>query len=97
MDLRDFFPTFGGARIQTVFRTFGYPESVADLLGGICTNATARNVWNNCVRSGPESQNRDGRSRFRPHLEGRVAFVEMINPTKGRRLRMIFDRIRWPE
>jgi RNA-directed DNA polymerase len=230
MDLRDFFPTFGGARIQTVFRTFGYPESVADLLGGICTNATARNVWNeiacdidpicasearrlysrphlpqgaptspalanlcsyrldcrlialaksagaaytryaddlafsggeefekcaerfaihvaavlleegftvhhrktrvmrqgvrqhlaglatnqginvprrdfdllkatltNCVRSGPESQNRDGCSRFRPHLDGRVAFVEMINPTKGRRLRMIFERIRWPE
>jgi hypothetical protein len=29
------------------------------------------------------------------HLEGRVAFVESINPGKGRRLRAIFDRIRW--
>jgi len=39
MDLRDFFPSFTGARIQTMFRTIGYPESVADLLGGLCTNA----------------------------------------------------------
>jgi hypothetical protein len=39
MDLKDFFPSFSGARIQAFFRTAGYPESVADLLGGICTNA----------------------------------------------------------
>ena len=45
MDLRDFFPSFRAARIQTFFRTLGYPESVADLLGGICTNATPRHVW----------------------------------------------------
>jgi len=64
------------------------PRRDFDLLKAMLTN---------CVRSGPESQNRDARSRFRPHLEGRVAFVEMINPTRGRRLRMIFDRIRWPE
>jgi RNA-directed DNA polymerase len=41
MDLQDFFPNITGARIQTVFRTMGYPESVADLLGGICTNSVA--------------------------------------------------------
>lgn len=34
MDLHDFFPTFGGVRIQNLFRTLGYPESVADLLAG---------------------------------------------------------------
>src|ERR1700722_20047850 len=45
MDLRDFFPTFTGARIQAVFRTLGYPEPVADLLGGICTNATPWDFW----------------------------------------------------
>ena len=50
----------------------------------------------NCVRSGPESQNRDGHPRFRLHLEGRVGFVEMINPARGKRLRAIFERIRWP-
>ena len=32
MDLQDFFPSITGARIQTVFRTMGYPEPVADLL-----------------------------------------------------------------
>jgi RNA-directed DNA polymerase len=228
MDLRDFFPTFGGVRIQNLFRTLGYPEAVADLLGGICTNATPRDIWDeiaadlgpaaveqvrrlyarphlpqgapsspalanisfyrldcrlsafaesagarytryaddlafsggeglekrverfglhiaaslleegfalnhrktrvmrqgvrqylaglvtnrhpnvmrrdfdrlkavltNCARSGPESQNREGRPRFRAHLEGRVAFVENVNPEKGRRLRRIFERIRW--
>jgi hypothetical protein len=44
MDLRDFFPSIGGARIQTVFRTLGYPEAVGDLLGGIATNAVPRAV-----------------------------------------------------
>ena len=42
-------------------------------------------ILTNCVRLGPESQNRDGHPRFRMHLEGRVAFVESINPAKGRR------------
>jgi RNA-directed DNA polymerase len=45
MDLRHFFPSFRAARIQTVFRTMGYPEPVADLLGGICTNCTPRETW----------------------------------------------------
>ena len=230
MDLRDFFPTFAGARIQAVFRTLGYPESVADLLGGICTNATPWDFWRqvggkidpvcaaeakrlysrphlpqgaptspalaniccyrldcrlaalaesagatytryaddlafsggkefekcaerfglhvavisreeglgvnhrktrimrqgvrqhlaglvtnarinvvrrdfdrlkavltNCVRSGPDSQNREGRPHFRSHLQGRIAFVEMVNLEKGRRLRAIFERIQWPK
>jgi hypothetical protein len=228
MDLQDFFPTFGGVRIQNVFRTFGYPESVADLLGGVCTNATPPDIWadmgpdvdlarlaelrrlyarphlpqgaptspalaniccyrldcrlavlsesvgatytryaddlafsgnrdferrverfsvtvaailleeglqvnhrktrvmrqgvrqhlaglvtnekvnivrrdfdqlkavlTNCVRCGPESQNRDRRPDFRFHLHGKVSFVEMINPAKGNRLRDIFERIPW--
>jgi len=230
MDVRDFFPTFGGVRIQNLFRTLGYPEAAADLLGGICTNATPRDVWygiaadlgpvcvgearrlyarphlpqgaptspalanisfyrldcrlaalaksagasytryaddlafsggeafekgvehfglqvaailleegfavnhrktrvmrqgvrqhlaglvtnqrpnivrrdfdrlkavlTNCVRLGPESQNRERRPRFRAHLEGRVAFVEMVTPNKGKRLREILERIRWAE
>jgi len=39
MDVEDFFPSFSGRRIQAFFRTAGYPERVADLLGGLCTNA----------------------------------------------------------
>src|SRR5262249_14965145 len=45
MDLADFFPSFPAARIQAVYRTMGYPDSVAGLLAGICTNATPRDVW----------------------------------------------------
>src|SRR5262249_23329973 len=36
-------------------------------------------ILTNCVRHGPESQNRDGHPSFRSHLEGRVGFVESIN------------------
>ncbi len=50
----------------------------------------------NCARSGPETQNRVKHSNYRSHLEGRVAFVEMINPEKAKRLREIFDQIKWP-
>ena len=228
MDLQDFFPSFTGRRIQAFFRTTGYPESVADLLGGLCTNATPRRVWNelgpdvpgslltqarnlysrphlpqgaptspalanlcalrvdsrlsglaqaagaaytryaddlafsgdeafekcverfaahaaailveegfavhhrktrimrqgvrqylaglvvnervntvradfdrlkatlhNCIRYGPQSQNHKAHPCFRSHLEGKVAFVENINPQKGRRLRGMLERIQW--
>lgn len=219
MDLRDFFPSFSGARVQSFFRTVGYPESVADLLGGICTNSVpvdacgqlgdARTLYSrphlpqgaptspalanacfyradrrlaglaksagaeytryaddlafsggekfdrcvtrfsthvaailheegfavnhrktritrqgvrqhlaglvtnrrvniaradfdrlkavltNCIRLGPESQNRESHPRFRLHLEGRVGFVESINPARGQHLRALFDQITW--
>ena len=228
MDLQDFFPSFRAARVQALFRTLGYPESVADLLAGICTNIAPRDVWTghlsdvdtqrlregrilyskphlpqgaptspalanlcayridcrlsglaksagaeytryaddlafsgdeeferrierfsthvaavlmeegfavhfrktrvmrqgvrqylagivinkrsnviradfdrikatltNCVRLGAGSQNREAHPRFREHLEGRVSFVEMINPGKGKRLRTMLDQIDW--
>ena len=44
LDLQDFFPSFSGPRIQTFFRIAGYPEPVADLLGGLCTTAAPRSV-----------------------------------------------------
>lgn len=228
MDLRDFFPSISRARVQALFRTAGYPESVADLLGGICTNAAPRDAWDklacyvdplhlretrdlyrqphlpqgaptspalanlccyrmdcrlaglarsaggeytryaddlafsggqeferrvdrfsthiaailheegfaanhhktrimrrgvrqqltglvvnqrinikrvdfyrlkailtNCVRLGPKSQNREARPNFREHLEGRIGFVEMVNPEKARRLRKLWEQIVW--
>ncbi len=222
MDLQDFFPSISGARIQAFFRTAGYPEAVADLLGGICTNATPQDIWDgaawdvrslyvrphlpqgapaspalanlcayrvdcrlsglaksagaaytryaddlafsgdesfercverfsthvavilheegftvhhrktrimrqgvrqhlaglvanqrlnviradfdrlkavltNCIRLGPESQNRDAHPLFHSHLEGRVGFVESINPAKGKRLRALLNQIRWQQ
>jgi RNA-directed DNA polymerase len=49
MDLQDFFPSFPGARIQNFFRTAGYPEKVADLLGGLATNAVPRSMWRSLI------------------------------------------------
>jgi RNA-directed DNA polymerase len=50
MDLQDFFPTFPGARVQSFFRTIGYPEPVADLLGGIATNCVPGNAWREAIK-----------------------------------------------
>ena len=47
----------------------------------------------NCIRHGLESQNRAAHPAFRAHLEGRVGFVESINPVRGARLRALLQRI----
>jgi hypothetical protein len=49
----------------------------------------------NCIRLGPGSQNRDKHSDYHAHLQGRVAFVESINPAQGKRLRTLLERILW--
>lgn len=51
----------------------------------------------NCARTGPAAQNRDGHADFRAHLAGRISWVASVDATKGRRLRGLFDRIRWDE
>jgi len=226
MDLEDFFPSIAGRRVQAFFRTAGYPESVADLLGGLCTNAVPHGAWDgveqrseltfdarklyarphlpqgaptspalanicafrvdcrlsalaaaagatytryaddlafsgdaefdrcverfaaraaailleegfrvqhrktrimrqgvrqylaglvvnervntvradydrlkatlyNCIRYGPESQNREGHELFRQHLEGRVEFVASVHADRGARLRLLLNQIAW--
>jgi hypothetical protein len=49
----------------------------------------------NCVRHGPGSQNRSGHADFRSYLLGRIAYVALLNPERGRRLRSLFERIDW--
>ena len=53
-------------------------------------------ILTNCGRFGPESQNRERLPDFRAHLEGRVGFVEMINPARAVRLKELFGKIHWP-
>lgn len=53
-------------------------------------------ILTNCVRHGPQGQNRDGHPAFRAHLTGRVTWVETVNPARGRRLRALLDQIHWP-
>jgi hypothetical protein len=48
MDLRNFFPSIPRSRVQAIFRTFGYPEHVAALLGALCTTSTPSHIWRSC-------------------------------------------------
>ena len=49
----------------------------------------------NCVRHGPQGQNRAGVADFRAHLAGRVAHAARLNPERGRRLTRLFEQIAW--
>ncbi len=46
MDLRDFFVSITSARVTAIYLTAGYPEPVARLLTGLCTNTAPPWVWN---------------------------------------------------
>jgi RNA-directed DNA polymerase len=50
-------------------------------------------ILHNCIRNGLEAENRRGRPDFRAHLEGRVGWVESINPARGQKLRAMFKKI----
>ena len=56
---------------------------------------TLRAILTNCVRHGIKDQNREGMPDFRAHMDGKVTWVENVNPAKGARLRVIFDKIDW--
>lgn len=69
MDLRDFFPTISAPRIQAMFRTAGYPEPVANLLGGLCTNVVPRALWKEKGSGLDPLRMADARSLYAwPHL-----------------------------
>ena len=69
MDLKDFFPSISGARVQALFRTAGYPEAVADLRGGICTNVAPRGALSGAEKMTSDPELRETRELYaRPHL-----------------------------
>jgi hypothetical protein len=80
-------------------------QSVRQQLGGVVVNArpnvrrteyeTLKAILCNCVRQGAASQNRAGVADFRGHLLGRIAYVAMLNPTRGAKLRAKFSHISW--
>lgn len=80
-------------------------QSVCQRIAGVIVNQrpnTARSDYerlkatlHNCVRHGPDGQNREGRPEFRSYLVGRIAHVGMLNPARGERLKAIFAQIRW--
>jgi hypothetical protein len=50
MDLEEFFPSIGAARIYRIFRGFGYPETVARVLTGLCTLRVSASVLSSMPR-----------------------------------------------
>ncbi len=81
------------------------PQSRRQQVTGVVVNAhcnigraefdTLKAILYNCVRDGPAVQNRSGAPDFRAHLEGRVGWVEQINPRRGAKLRRLIERIDW--
>jgi hypothetical protein len=49
----------------------------------------------NCVRRGPQGQNRREVPDFRNYLAGRIAYAASINPARAARLQDLFARIPW--
>lgn len=49
----------------------------------------------NCIRHGPDSENREDHSDLRAHLLGTVAHVSSIHPARGARLREMLEKITW--
>jgi hypothetical protein len=69
IDLQDFFPSISAARVQALFRTAGYPEQVADLLAGLCTNSAPADVWDSVAIESTPAQTRHARRLYsKPHL-----------------------------
>jgi len=95
-----------GFEVQTRKSRF-MRQGVRQQVGGIVLNQhpnLARNEYDrlkavlfNCIRFGPDSQNREQHGDFRAHLGGRVAYAAFINPARGQRLRSLFERITWAE
>ena len=52
-------------------------------------------ILHDAARYGPAAANRAGHPQFRAHLLGRIAWVEQLNPARGRRLRERFEAIDW--
>lgn len=52
-------------------------------------------ILHNCIKLGPQTQNRDDHSNFSDHLRGRIAHVMQLNPARGTKLLSIYDQIRW--
>jgi retron-type reverse transcriptase len=50
----------------------------------------------NCVRHGPETQNRENHPNFQAYLAGRISYVAMLNSARGTKLQRLLEHIVWP-
>jgi len=80
-------------------------EGVRQQVTGIVVNShpnVARDEYDklkamltNCVRHGPESQNRENHPNFQAYLAGRISYVAMVNSGRAARLQRLLDDIVW--
>jgi RNA-directed DNA polymerase len=80
-------------------------RSVRQRIAGIVVNARPsiaradlerlEAILYNCVRNGPERENRAGHLHFRDHLRGRIAWVASVHAVKGTELAELFEKISW--
>lgn len=54
-------------------------------------------ILHNSRVHGPASQNRQAVPDFRAHLLGRIAWIDLLNPQRGNKLRHQFAGIDWSE
>lgn len=52
-------------------------------------------ILTNCVRSGPQGQNRADHADFRGHLAGKIAWIRFIAPERAAKLNALFEQIDW--
>jgi RNA-directed DNA polymerase len=52
-----------------------------------------RAILHNAMRQGLEAQNRKSHPRFIEHLQGRVAYVAMVDPVRGEKLKQALARV----
>ncbi|MEM1334113.1 MAG: reverse transcriptase family protein [Actinomycetota bacterium] len=87
---------------KTSVATRGQRQRVAGVVVNDRPNVDRRDVdrlraeLHEATHRGVEVANRAGHLDYRSHLLGRIAWIESVNPQKGRRLRASFDRIAWP-
>ncbi|TWT55821.1 Reverse transcriptase (RNA-dependent DNA polymerase) [Thalassoglobus neptunius] len=49
----------------------------------------------NCIKHGPQSQNRAEIANFAEHLRGRIAHISQLNPRRGAKLMRMYSQIGW--
>lgn len=98
----------GAIAIEEGFRvrhrkTAFIPQSQQQLAVGIVLNEKPniarqeydqlKAILHNCVRFGPDSQNRAGHDNFAAHLLGRIQWFRRLHPERGEKLLACFKRI----
>ena len=87
--------------LKTRVRRAGVRQTVTSVVVNKHTNVARpdfdrlKAILHNCLKHGPESQNREGLADFRGHLQGRISWVSALNPTRSAALLEEFRRIQW--